>query len=86
MSSEKKDEPAKLHTNLLTLPPQISSVFQITVTFFLKLCVIAFWLTAEKKRRGWPNKWQSVIVTQNLNSLGSSISFLTVVLSVPMAR
>ena len=38
MSSEKKDEPAKLHTNLLALPPQTSPAFQIKVTFFEIMC------------------------------------------------
>ena len=38
MSSEKKGEPAKLHTNLLALPPQTSPAFQIKVTYFEIMC------------------------------------------------
>ena len=45
VSCEKKDEPPKLHTNLPALPSQTLSVFHIKVTFFLKLCVIAFFIT-----------------------------------------
>ena len=101
MSSEKKDEPAKLHTNLLALPPQTSPAFQIKVTFFEIMChyllqnVFFFfnakiWEYGKRRRRkeedGQTNGKVTVIVTQTLNSLGSSISLLTVVLSVPMAR
>ena len=81
--------------NLPALPPKHCLYFILkcllhNVNLFWKHKNLGQSDDAKRRKRGWPNKWQSVIITQTLDSLGSSVSSWLrcgpVVLSLPTAR